>query len=68
MSTNKNEKIDLNNKDDVMMLIQEIKAENPAIDELVILSAGANISGWENQPSKKKEGKKAVLKILRISE
>lgn len=68
MPVTKDDKINLNNKEDVLMLFQEIKDENPGLDELEILSAVANLSGWEAPPSTKAEGKKAVMKILKISE
>lgn len=66
MPVNKEDKINFNEKDDVMMLFHEIKSEYPSVDELDILTAVANVAGWEVPPSSKKEGKKIILKILKI--
>lgn len=66
MQIGKDDKINLNDKEDVLKLFHEIKSEHPSVDELVILSAVANLAGWENPPTSKREGKKIVLNILKI--
>lgn len=66
MKEPQDQKINLNEKDDVLLLFHEIRAENPAIDELIILTAVANVAGWEVPPTSKLEGKKMILKILKI--
>ena len=68
MSQQKDEKINLNCKEDVLKLFHELKDENPTIDELIILSAVANVAGWESPPTSKTEGKEIILKILKIHE
>jgi hypothetical protein len=66
MNQSKDEKINLNNKEDVLMLFHEIKAENPYLDELIILSAVANVAGWEIPPTNKRDGKRMILRILKV--
>lgn len=68
MSKPKDEKINFNNKEDVLLLFNEVKAENPDMDELEILTAVAHIAGWDTPPTSKLEGKKIILKILKINE
>lgn len=65
MSQIKDEKINLNHKDDVLKLFQEIREENPALDEMAILSAVANLAGRESPPTSKIEGKKIILEKLK---
>lgn len=68
MSKPKDEKINFNNKEDVLMIFQEIKAENPYLDELEILTAVANLAGWEAPPTSKLEGKKIIMGLLKIKQ
>jgi|GEM_PF-2856410 len=64
MPDSKELKINLNEKEDVLMLFNEIKSEYPSFDELEILSAVASIAGLENPPKTKREGKKLVIQLL----
>lgn len=66
MSHSEDDKINMNDKEDVLLLFNEIKEEYPMLDELAILGAVANIAGWETPPTVKSEGKMLVLKILRV--
>jgi len=68
MSHPKDEKINLLDKEDVLMLFHEIKTEHPSLDELSILSAVSNVAGWDTPPTSKQEGKKIILQILRIQQ